>query len=175
DHDTLGPQIRTALHRLADDHVPPALPGDLWERGRTPSRRAWDTLTVAAAVVLVALLASVVVLQRPDLLLRPADAPGDGALPTEVWVPGPMDGGDPPDLGAAGRASVAGLLSDDTVLLVDAVDGEHQMRTLPDLSPLEASGSALALSPDGTQLAWVYTRTEGSRSSTVAGVAVAHL
>lgn len=177
DHDTLGRELRAALHELADDHVPPPLPRDLWQRGRAPLKRSWRPSVVAAAVVLVALLAAVSLLQRPELL-PPAKAPGDGALPTEVWVPSAADvaAEDVAPLDVVGRASLTTPVVGDVALLVDARDGEHQLRRL---TGLESRGglpsSAVALSPDGTQLAYAFREDDGTRESTLTGVRVADL
>ncbi|GGD13016.1 PD40 domain-containing protein [Nocardioides daphniae] len=174
-HETLEQELRRGLHEVADDFVPTPLPGDLWSRGRAPRPTSRMSLAVAAAVALLVLLGSVA-LVRPDVLVRPADAPRGGALPQEVWVPQVRELDDPPrPVDDVGPASVALPLDDGAVLLVSAKDARHHVRTLPDLDVPGMALPQVALSPDGRHLAHASFVPGAVRDEDMAGVAIVDL
>ena len=51
-------ELRTTLHRIADDLRPEPVDDDLWQRGRAACRRGHD-LALAAVLVLVASVAGI--------------------------------------------------------------------------------------------------------------------
>lgn len=162
DHDTLlERELRDTFHTMADTFQPSPMPRDLWDRGRArPAIRVRPEL-VAAVVVLIALLISVVGLARPAALLQPADVPDGGALPAEVWLPSADDvrAEAAGYLGDVGPASVAVMLDDTIALLVEAESGKHHVREIEAVGPGELLPS-LELSPDGTRLAHSFRPIE---------------
>ncbi len=162
DPDTLlERELRDTFHGMADTFEPSALPRDLWDRGRVRQPSRVRPELVAAAVVLIALLISVVGLARPAAILQPAGVPDGGALPAEVWLPSADDARADAEgwLGDVGPASVAVLLDDTIALLVGAESGEHHVREL-EAAGADGQPPALELSPDGTRLAYSFRPTE---------------
>ncbi|QCX28822.1 hypothetical protein [Nocardioides jishulii] len=171
-HDTLEHQLRVALHDMADRYEPAPLPRDLWQRGRASQPRPVRLELVAATIVLVALLASMVALTHPGAVLHPADVPEGGALPTDVWLPDEFADRRREPLSDEGAASLATMLDDTSALLVDAETGEHRVRELVDVAATGRTRPWLALAPDGTRLAHPFRSDVSGRQETKAGVAI---
>ena len=172
--DNLEERLRGTFHATADDYRTTPLPRDLWQRGRAPQSRGVRLELVAAAIVLITLLASMVALTRPGAVLHPADAPDGGALPTDVWLPDADEFEDQrrEPLSDEGPVSVAAMLDDTSALLVDAETGEHRVRELVDVAATGRTRPWLALAPDGTRLAHPFRSDVSGRQETKAGVAI---
>lgn len=137
-----------------------------WDRGRRARRRT-RVAAGAAAVAVVAVVAGAGALAvRPSGVGPAGDVVPDGAIPSRITTPE-----DPtlrePDIG---RASVAYVDEAGQPVLVDATTGEPHAVELPDFPGPEVldltsdvrSGPWLALSPDGSRLAYPTTSREES-------------
>lgn len=173
----LGRAVRDALSDEGAAFAPLPLDTDLWRRGRSAGR-AHLAQVVAAAAVLLAMLFGLGAVTLPDL--APTQVPRGGALPQVIHVPG-LDSDEwnehLSDTLPRGRASVAGAVGSDVVLVIGAADGVHHLVRVPNLdtaSDLWGSAGGLALSPDGWHLAygWLEATGLGERE---AGIAVADL
>ncbi|MEP6651314.1 MAG: hypothetical protein ABJA74_15600, partial [Lapillicoccus sp.] len=156
-------QLHDLLSRLADDAVPAGDDeADLWGRGRRARRRERALRASAVAVLATVALVGAIVLGR-----GPTDAPPPaggrtptphdsrgGALATVHGITG--DGGLTleTDL-AVGPASVA-IATRSGAFVVTAADGVYHRLRLPGYDPaaFDAARPGLALSPDGTKLAY---------------------
>lgn len=169
-------RLREELARLADDQSPLRVADDVWARGRAARRR--DRLVVAvASLCLVAMVGGLGVVLSGGLGSReaqPADRGDDGAVPSRLfpvpqrfvqsgefagrWAAGVAE----TDL-AVGRASVAFAVGEGDMLpvVVAAADGAYHPLVLPGwdgsfatVNLADGDGAALALSPDGRNLAY---------------------
>ncbi|MDR7254669.1 hypothetical protein J2X46_003667 [Nocardioides sp. BE266] len=143
--------LRTSLHRVADDVTPLPVADDLWQRGQSARRRG-NALVVAAVLAIIASVTwSAVLLGDGDREARTASTPvvPDGAIPSRIEDPGALTASD--DL-AVGQASVAFVAESSDVVVVDAADGRYHALALPE-APLTGP---VRLSPDGIQLAYAY-------------------
>ena len=182
--------LRDLLEREAADAPYVVVPPDTWRRGRR--RRTFKrggALAASAVVVAGVALGARVLPGTDDRSLAPAGGGGDLGLPEHLhappermsdidlefggWVRDEVLRGD--EL-AVGTAAAAWVTPGGLPVVVDAETGEHHLLDLPDVvsADLEARSfagphwSPLALSPDGTQLAYGYMRIvdRGRRTST---------
>ncbi len=171
------PPLKDLLEQAAETVRPAEVPRDTWQRGRRRHRRS--VAARAAAVVAVAALLAV----TPGLLDRATDRSlpqpaGDGSsvsglperlheVPSYLGVGGAREGWADDVVGddlAIGTAAAAWVTSAGLPVVVDATDGAYHLLELPQFlltSGLTSSwfpGDAppLALSPDGTRLAYAY-------------------
>lgn len=158
--------LRSELDQLADTAPRPTLDQTLWDRGRALRRRdrLMTSAVVIALVVIVGGLASLVV--GPPRSFEPAGDPApEGAIPSAIHdvladTELPLE----TDL-AVGRASVAFYSEAAIPVVINASDGRYHLLDLPRLAegpPIPSSvmrgvPGPLALSPDGTRLAWRST------------------
>lgn len=188
-------KLREELARIGDTSPRVAVPADVWARGRRARRR--DRVVVGAAVLsVVAMLGGLgLVLGLPGREDAPPVSGDDaGAVPSvihgvpnrfsvstergSVWDRSVAES----DL-AIGRASVAFGAGQAFYLpvVVTAADGRYHPLDLPgwyaDATGWFAhTGVPLALSPDGTQLAWAWADFDAPASGEMpAGVRVADL
>lgn len=179
--DVLGGELRDAFEATAAAYRPDPLPTDLWDRAHRRSRT--DRLQVVAACVLLVALAVGTFAWSHSAPVQPADRSESGALPTQIHVPDITTihdvvraDGDLTTRLDLGPLSVASVLVSGHVLAVGAHDGAHHLRVLPDLAaPAGTDGTPVALSPDGTRLAWAYRGGEIPLDETTAGVRVVNL
>jgi hypothetical protein len=165
-------RLREQLQRIGEAAPVAAVPGDTWARARRARRRDGLLGAAAAAAVLALLAGTVGGLPGSD---RPPVAAGrDGGVPGHVWaVPERMaaqDNGDhwtrdevTSDL-AVGPAGAAYVMREGLPVVVGAGDGAYHLLDLPGFlgrGLLERTGLGtalgLALSPDGTQLAYAWS------------------
>jgi hypothetical protein len=144
-------ELRTTLHRLADDATPRPVADDLWRRGRAARRRGRAFAVAAALALVVSVGGAATLLAGPDRETRTASTEEvpQGAIPSridDVPVERPVE----EDL-AVGRASVAFVSSAGQAMVIGASDG---LTRALDIS-IGAVGP-LALSPDGRRLAWPW-------------------
>ncbi|SEC17892.1 hypothetical protein SAMN04489844_1827 [Nocardioides exalbidus] len=154
----MSTDLREELDALADTQTFSADPS-AWDRGRRARRNSRLARGAAVLVAVAAIAGAGTLALQPDREARTADTevPG-GALPSVI----PEPSGDVLTDVAIGRASVAYVDSDAQPVLVDASTGEAHRVTLPDFPDAQAfdlytdylTGSWLALSPDGTRLAY---------------------
>lgn len=151
------PKLREELDALADTQTFSPDPS-AWDRGRRARRNARIVRAAAAAAVVAVVTGAGVLALQPDRgEVQPAEVPG-GAIPSRIPEP---SGTVLTDL-AVGRASVAYVDEAAQPVLVDAATGDAHRVELPDFPDAEAfevfadyrTGSWLALSPDGTRLAY---------------------
>ncbi len=145
------PDLRTALHRIADSTSPLPVGDDLWQRGRAARRRG-QVLAVAAVLALVVSVGGIAtLLTTTDREARTASTevvPG-GAIPSRIVDPAdPVVGSDL----AVGQASVAFIGSGGKAIVVTATDGTYHALGLESWD-----GDLVSLSPDGRTLAWTFT------------------
>lgn len=170
---TTPTRLAERLHDLADDapHAFDTETESLWRQGRRDGRRR--RAAVGAVVVMVALLAAFATgtaLERTAPQPLPVAAGGEQGLPDHFYDPSPWlpdDEGAPGPLVAvmpAERGAWGGGVP--AVVGVVASTQEYRFLELPDV-PLDED---LALSPDGTQVAW-WT-TDGDPNGSVTGYAV---
>ena len=161
-------RLRGALAEIAETAPVAHVPNDTFRRGRRARRRSQAYAVLAAVVVLLAGAGVVVQLQQPT---PPQVSSSDtvGALPDHVYaVPTRLQGLRPDgswsgpvetDL-AVGQASVAFLTPAGLPVVVTASDGHYHLLDLPGpIATRNAVGQpdetrVLALSPDGTRLAY---------------------
>lgn len=173
-------KLREELHRLGE--TAPVADVDPGTWGRARRARTRDRVVAAAAVVAVLAVAGGLVGQLPDRESTPL-AGARGAVPDHVYaVTSTRDVPVAPDL-AVGRTAAAyetaiGVRT--RVVTVAAADGRYHVLDLPRLADRggteAASPAPLALSPDGTQLAYAYaggSPTHGGPTAT--GVTVVDL
>ena len=155
-------ELRTTLHRIADDLRPGPVDDDLWQRGRAARGRGHD-LALAAVLTLVVSVAGIGAWALTDE--REAQVTGTevagGAIPSRIVDP---DGPVVTDL-AIGTASVAYVGEDGVPVLVNAVTGKASFVELPsfpepgviELTADLVTGPLLAVSPDGRHVAYAAT------------------
>ncbi|SEC17785.1 hypothetical protein SAMN04489844_1825 [Nocardioides exalbidus] len=152
--------LRTNLQRLADSADPLPVDDDLWQRGQA-SRRRGQALVVAAVLAIIASVTwSAVLLGTGDREARTAstDVVPGGAIPSRIDdIPSDLEVTTQLDLGLASAAFISSTTSDPVV--ITATDGVPHRLGLPgwirDGTELgERVNQSLALSPDGTRLAW---------------------
>lgn len=144
-----------------------ASPAEMWERGlRYRRRRRRGTAVVVAATVLaLGGLLSLVEVQRPDPApVAPAES--SPALPDRTWEPSPWlpgtdDLGPPGPLAMVIEADRGGWPGGHRGLVgVSAATGEYRFLDLPDRA---TDGGGFALSPDGRRVAyWATGETAGT-------------
>ena len=149
------PRLREELLRIGADAPVAEVPADTWQRARAGRRRnlAGGAVAAVAAVALVAGLA--VGVAGEDRTAPPVTDPGSPGVPDRIEaVPsGVSQREDDLDVGLAAAA----YLTDDGVpVVIGATDGRYHLLDLPG-----ATGTALALSRDGSLLA--YATTAGLR------------
>ena len=144
-------ELRTTLHRIADDLRPEPVDDDLWQRGRAARRRGHD-LALAAILVLVASVAGIGAWVLSDDGDGETQVAGtvvaEGAIPSRV-----VDPSDPEvaaDL-ALGQASVAFVSGSGEPVVIGATDGGYHALDLE-----HWDGELVSLSPDGRMLAWTF-------------------
>ena len=115
-------ELRTTLHRIADDLRPEPVDDDLWQRGRAARRRGHD-LALAAVLVLVASVAGIGAWVLTDD--RETQVAGtvvaEGAIPSRI-VDIPADLEVTTDL-AVGRGSAAFISASGDPVVITATDG----------------------------------------------------
>ncbi|MEP6666317.1 MAG: hypothetical protein ABJA81_07720 [Nocardioidaceae bacterium] len=160
-------QLREALRDLADEARVMSPPDDAWTKGRR-SRRRWQLTAVGFATAVAALGGSVVwgtmaPPSGPDVATPPSYDAADLHIPDGIWKPSPWLSGTEDD-GPLGPLAVIGTVNDRhtswlhserAVYGVSALTGEYRYLDLPDaeLDPR----ATVALSPDGTQIAYLYS------------------
>lgn len=150
--------LREELHALAETQTFAPDPS-AWDRGRRARRRS-RVVRAAAAVAVVAAVVGVgtIAVQPGREAPQPAGEVPGGAIPRVV----PRAAGSPLTDLAIGRASVAYVDGSAQPVLVDATTGEAHRVALPDFPGADVldlatdvrNGPWLALSPDGTRLAY---------------------
>ncbi|NYE36042.1 hypothetical protein F4692_001146 [Nocardioides cavernae] len=147
--------LRTSLRRVADAVEPLPVADDLWHRAQAARRRGQVLAAAAVLAIIASVTWSAVLLGTDDREARTAsqEVPG-GAIPSRIEDPGDLPATD--DL-AVGRASVAFVNRDGDPVVLTATDGVPHRLALPDW---DRSRRALALTPDGTALAYQRTRGE---------------
>jgi hypothetical protein len=134
-----------------------------WDRGRRARRRSRVAAGAAAVAVVAVVVGASAVAVRPSGVGPAGDVVREGAIPSRIAEP---DGPAVTDL-AIGQASVAYVDEAGTPVLVDATTGESHEVELPDFPVMEVfdlvdyrRGPWLALSPDGTRLAYPTTQQQ---------------
>ena len=174
-----GEQLRHELERIADRAPAVEVDAALFDRGRRATRRA-RVLTAAAVVGCLAVLTAVAVpLLRPD---PPPFADSDViGVPNHLYAV-PDHVADEPETGLRiGRGAAAFVTENGVPVVVDAQDGAYhvlRLRGLLDDSPGGGyrfhSAPPLALSPDGTRIAWGIL-IDGTGGDPYSGIRVADL
>lgn len=192
------PQLKDLLEQAAETVPPAEVPRDTWQRGRRRHRRslALRAAAVVGVVALVGLVPGLLDATTDRSLPQPADGPSSAspAVPSRLYaVPERM--ADRDDDGSWARAEVSADLAVGTAaatwvtpaglpVVVDATDGAHHLLDLPDLLTSESlvstwfpgDASPLALSPDGTRLAFGFARPSPDDGSVVpSGIRVVDL
>ncbi|GHJ58449.1 hypothetical protein NOK12_09680 [Nocardioides sp. OK12] len=171
------PHLKDLLEQAAETVPPADVPRDTWQRGRRRHRRSL-ALRAAAVVGVVALVAA-----TPGLLDRATDrsapqpagsgASGPGlpdhlhAVPSHLAARGEDERWGHEEVSddlAIGRAVAAWVTSAGLPVLVGATDGRYHLLDLPDfllagdlaISWFPGDQPPMALSPDGTRLAYAY-------------------
>lgn len=148
--------LRTRMHRVADEVTPLPVADDLWRRGQAARHRG-QALVVAAVLVVLASVGGGVALWSPsDREARTASSEvPEGAIPSRIDVPDDLEA--TTDL-AVGRASVAFVASSGQPVVVTATDGRYHALDLTGWD-----GGLLSLSPDGEHLAWTSDSDDAGR------------
>lgn len=175
-----GRVVSDALKDEGAAFAPLPLTADLiWSHARGDQRRSRALGWVAAAVALLAIVSSLAWTWQNTVV--PTGVPRGGALPHVVHLPADHEvvdlvagpdgrrGGD--DELAVGKASVAVQVARNVVMVVLAETGRHLFLQIPDATRTSGRDAAVALSPDGLQLAWSHTSSSGE----LAAVAVLDL
>lgn len=187
--------LRDLLEREAASAPQIAVPADTWRRGRR--RRALKRaggMLVAASVVGGVALGSGLLPNTDDRAVPPADSVGGLGLPDHLHAPPDRMSDTDPEFGgwmreevlrgdelAVGPAAAAWVTPGGLPVVVDARTGEHHLLDLPHVvsANLEARTFAapdwqpLALSPDGTRLA--YGTVRWGRDGVISGIRVLDL
>jgi len=175
-------QLREELHRIAERAPEAYVPADLFARGRRAHRRS-VVIVIGAISAAIALIAGSIALapQRDSAEPDPARGDTDLAVPDTIyaaptWLAETEDGHYvnvgklEHDLaigtGAIAYAQPAQDSNGAVAIVVDADDGDYHPLYLPDFIGLDpywrnsfgddGGRRPLALSPDGTQLAWSW-------------------
>lgn len=162
--------LRELLHDLGGDHPPISIDPATYRRGRRAHRRRVLAGGIAGALgVVAALTVSLPALDRPTDPLPATDLAAP-ALPSRLYaVPGRLaehrDGRYVwhPDLAveslAIGTTAAVFPVNRGAVVAVSAVDGRYRGLDLPGFDPaayFRFGGPPVALSPDGTRLAYTW-------------------
>ena len=157
-------ELRTTLHRIADDVTPAPVADDLWRRGQSARRRGQGFAIAAVLALVVSVGGIATVTATSDREARTAsseEVPG-GAIPSVI----PEPDGPAVSYHAISRASVAYVDGTTSMpVLVDASTGTASFVELPgfpepqviDLGADLSTGPWLAVSPDGRRLAYPAT------------------
>lgn len=163
--------LRDHLARIADAAPDLAVPADTWQRGRRARTRARIATATALATALALLGGVAWVSAGGTHRADPAEHATTPGVPSTLWsVPDRLTGaadergrwpdGLETDL-AVGPASVAFVAGHAVPVVVGADDGAYHLLRLPGLTydgayrqTAWSPGRWLALSPDGTRLAW---------------------
>jgi hypothetical protein len=176
-------QLHDLLARIADQAGPGGSDPTLWARARRARRRDRAIRTSAAALTALALFGAIAI----GLGTRSAPPPAKqtpAPHETGVGIPSIVRGihGDggldlEPDL-AVGPASVA-IANQSGAFVITAADGVYHRLQLPGFDPsaFNDNETGLALSPDGTRLAygWRATKVAGSASGPRVGTRILDL
>lgn len=154
--------LRDALNHAADQSQPTVYdPSSLWREARRSQRRAQlgAGLSVFSVVVLVVLaLVSVNGSDTSAPATPTATAGRAPAVPQTLYEPqGPLERHEGLDIGIT--AAVFRSDTNGEIAAVSAVDGAYRYLTLPgydELASLKMLSPALALSPDGSRLAYAW-------------------
>jgi hypothetical protein len=178
-------QLHDLLARIADEAGPGSNDATLWARARRARRReralrVASVTVLAAAVVFGAVAIGLSTHTTPPPANRHTPAPheGHGAIPSTVQgIHG--DGGlDLESDLAVGPASVA-IANRSGAFVVTAADGAYHRLRLPGFDPerFDPEHPGLALSPDGTRLAygWHQTQAVGSKPRSPVGTRIVDL
>lgn len=175
-------QLREELHRIAERAPEAYVPTDTFDRGRRAHRRSVVIAISAISAAIVLIAGSVVFTQQRDSAdVHPARGDTDLAVPdtiyaTPTWLAETEDGhyanvGKLEHDLAIGTGAIAYVQpaqdsNGAVAVVIDADDGDYHPLALPDFIGLDpywrnSSGDdsghrPLALSPDGTQLAWSW-------------------
>ncbi|HYJ28689.1 MAG TPA: hypothetical protein VEW73_13320 [Nocardioides sp.] len=144
-------ELRTTLHRLADDATPRPVADDLWRRGRAARRRGQAFAVAAALALVVSVGGAATLLAGPDRETRTASTEEvpEGAIPSRIETTNvPFETELP-----VGRASVA-FFASGGITVIGAEDGRYHQFAPDDPRIFPAPKQVLALSPDGEHLAW---------------------
>lgn len=149
----MTPDLRSQMHRLADAVEPLPVDDDLWQRG-VAARRRGQALVVAAVLAIIASVTwSAVLLDTDGREARTAstEVVEGGAIPRVITdVPPDLETTQVGDLDL-GRASAAFNTENGDAVVITAEDGvPHRL----DLVSRDDDSYVLALSPDGTRLAF---------------------
>ncbi|KRA29911.1 MULTISPECIES: PD40 domain-containing protein [unclassified Nocardioides] len=179
-----GERLRAELERIAEGAPQVHPPSDLYARGRRATARA-RILAAGGAVACVALLVTLVAptLQPDRTPVAGKPAPG---VPSHIHaVPLYVDDVETDlkiGVGAAAFVTETGI-----PVVVSAMTGEYHLLDLdgllagPDTSPITLDHPPVALSPDGTQLAWGWVdqhpmeQENRERTLDVSGIRIADL
>lgn len=163
-------QLRDELHRIADRAPVADVDRDTWSRARRARTR--DRLVTVGGVAAMVVLAAALSGALPRVGTPPIAGSSGDAVPSHIWaVPERMQARNndgswmrsqvTSDV-ALGRAAAAYLAPDGLPVVIGASDGAYHLLDLPGFSGnnwLTARGlhpPALALSPDGRQLAYSW-------------------
>ena len=153
--------LRDGLHRIAGSTTPLPVGDGLWQRG-VAARRRGQAFLVAAVLAIVVSVGGVATLisGTDDNEGRTASSQvvEGGAIPSRIEdIPAGLE---PTTDLAVGRGAAAFISTSQHVpVVVTAADGEAHRLDLPGWGE---DGQALALSPDGLELAWQQTGDGGA-------------
>jgi hypothetical protein len=153
--------LRDGLHRIADSATPLPVDDGLWQRG-VAARRRGQAFVVAAVLAIVVSVGAVATLVSGTDDNEARTASGEvvegGAIPRRIEdIPADLE---PTTDLAVGRGAAAFISTSQRVpVVVTAADGVAHRLDLPGWSE---DGQALALSPDGMNLAWQQTGDGGA-------------
>ncbi|HXH81153.1 WD40 repeat domain-containing protein [Nocardioides sp.] len=190
--------LHDQLQQLADTAPRPAIDHAVWDRGRALRRRDRIVTSAVVLAIVVILGGFVAVVTGPPRAFAPAgDTVPEGAIPSRIYTDVPEDlveGPDPTDGEvswsdevaeedlAIGQASAAfAARAGSLPVVIGAKDGAYHHLDLPGwlgVSRITQLGvpSGLALSPDGTQLAYAWwDATDPEDASMPGGVRVVEL
>lgn len=180
--------VRDLLEREASSAPRVVVPADTWHRGRRRrTLKRGGALLVAAGVVAGLAVGAGLSPDVDDRALAPADSSSRLGLPDHLHAPPERMSDTDPEFGgwmreevlrgdelAIGPAAAAWVTPGGLPVVVDAETGEHHLLDLPDVvsADLEARAFSapdwqpLALSPDGTRLAYGTVRFGRNGAST---------
>lgn len=184
---TYPESLRDLLEREAAAAPHVVVPADTWQRGRRRRRTKAGASVVAAAAVVAGALVGPGLLSGADRSVAPAGTGTGLGLPDHLHAPPERMSDQDTEFGgwvrdevrsdlAVGPAAAAWVTPGGLPVVVDAETGEHHLLDLPDVvsadrlarSQQGSQWRPVALSPDGTRLAYGYVRAvdRGRRSST---------
>lgn len=189
-------QLRDELSRIADTAPSLRVPDGLYARGRRIRRRSVGIVAASVTAAVALIVVGITGLPARQSDIEPAERNGDLAVPEMIetapeWLT-ELDGlgsyahadvmEDDLDLGVGAVAYVRSSSDENgsVPVLVDATEGAYHLLDLPGFVGKEARGrashSAVALSPDGTHLAWAWVDPDDSDSTArPSGVRIADL